>query len=104
MDLPVDNVEDAVNETVKFKIKRNVNKLLSAQEHAMSDDVKAFRKIAHKMNIGDSIEIKSEQRHKINNFLRLRGLSRHFKSRIISKSEDIIALYCAKKTTKTQLL
>lgn len=97
-------VKRASKEAVKFKIKRNTNHLISAQEHSMSDDVKAFRRIAHKMNIGDSIEINSEQRHKLHNFLRFRKLTGCFKSRFISKSADIVAFYCIKKVSKTQLL
>lgn len=93
-----------VKEPVKFRIKRNTNKLLSSQEHIISDDVKAFRKIAHKMNVGDSIEINDEQRHKFHNFLRFRKLKGCFKSRVISKSANIIRFYCIKKVSKTQLL
>jgi hypothetical protein len=89
---------------VKFTIKRNTNNLLSAQEHSMSEDVKAFRKIAYKMNVTDSIEINNEQCRKIRNFLRFRKLTGFFKARYISKSNDIIAFYCIKKVSKTQLL
>jgi len=92
------------SQIVKFKIKRNTNKLLSSQEHSMSLDVKAFRKIAHKMNTGDSIEINSEQCHRLRNFLRFRKLNGFFKSRIVSKKLDIISFYCIKKVSKTQLL
>lgn len=89
---------------VKFKIKRNTNKLLSAQEHCLSDGAKAFRKIAHKMNVGDSIEVNDSQRHVIFNYLRYRKLIDCFKSRVVSKKQDIIAVYCIRKVTKSQLL
>lgn len=98
------STKKTVKEFVKFRIKRNTNKLLSMQEHSMSDDVKAFRKIAHKMNIGDSIEVNDEQRRKFNNFLRFRKLTGCFKSRVVSKSDDIFEFYCIKKVSKTQLL
>ena len=90
--------------SVKFVIKRNTNALLSSQENQLSDDAKAFRKIAHKMYVGDSIEINENQRHIIMNYLRHRNLSDRFKTRVISKKLDKISLYCLKVVTKSQLL
>lgn len=89
---------------VKYTIKRKTSKPLSSQEHVLSEGIKAFRRTAHRMNPGDSIECTNAERRRIMNYLRFRKISSNFKSRNVSKKKDIVAIYCIKKTNKSQLV
>jgi len=87
-----------------FSIKRVTSKPKSSQEHNLSEEVKAFRVTAPKMNVGDSFQCDSLTRHRVQNFLRYRNIGSNFKSRTISKKNDIIAMYCIKRTPKHLLI
>lgn len=91
-------------DTIKFSIKKKTSIPVSSQEHRLSEDVKAFRGAASKMERGDSIECTLEQRHKIQNFLRFRNLNENFKSRTISKKDGMCAVYCIKSVNNSQLV
>jgi hypothetical protein len=88
----------------RFFIKRTKSVPISPNESILSEDVKEFRRLAIKMNKGDSIEVSNESRARIFNYLRFRKITRNFKSRTISKEEDIVAIYCIRETGKHQLI